>query len=205
MRRMLQLLALSLFGFVMVSALSFGQEQTSREWKYRAEVFGSFGSGRFYHGDEHLGNGLDLGAGFGIRPFSGALRGLGFEVMYNGLNFSNDWGNGYQYKGDMRLVSGNALYHFGRSRMQFYVVGGIGALKADYTYRNPYTNSILNDPGYVEAHGDTKMAVNFGAGLKARIISGLAVRPEIRFYDTTIGTGYNWSHLRLSVGLGYHF
>ena len=45
----------------------------------------------------------------------------------------------------------------------------------------------------------------FGAGIKVRIASGLALRPEIRFYDTTIGTGYNWSHLRLSIGVGWHF
>jgi hypothetical protein len=45
----------------------------------------------------------------------------------------------------------------------------------------------------------------FGAGIKVRIASGLALRPEIRFYDTTIGTGYNWSHMRLSIGVGWHF
>ena len=205
MRRKSPLRTVSFFCLVLVGARAFGQDQASREWKYRGEAFGSFGYGRFYNGDDHLGNGLDLGAGFGVRPFSGALGGLGFEMMYNSLSFTNEWGSDYQYKGDMRSLTGSALYHFGRSRTQFYVVGGIGALEADYTYRNGYLNSIINDPGYVARSNGTKLAINFGAGFKARIWSGLALRPEIRFYDTTIGTGYNWSHVRLSIGIGCHF
>ena len=198
---------LSLTCLILGGTCLYGQEKDSKEWKYKGEIFGNVGYGRFYHGDDHLGSGIDPGIGFGVRPFSGKLRGLGFEVMVNGLRFRNAWGSeyAYEYKGDMRVITGNALYHFGRSRAQFYAVGGIGVLKADYTYRNGYMNMIINDPDYLETHGATKMAVNFGAGIKVRIASGLALRPEIRFYDTTIGTGYNWSHMRLSVGAGWHF
>jgi len=207
MRYAARVTILSLFCLTIGGTGLHGQDKALMEWKYTGEIVGSIGHGRFYHGDDHLGNGLDWGVGFGVRPFSGRLRGLGFEVMVNGLKFKNAWGGDYtyEYKGDMRVITGNALYHFGRSRAQFYLVGGIGALWADYTYRNGYMNTIINDPDYVATLGATKMAINFGAGVKARIVSGLAIRPEIRFYDTTIGTGYNWTHMRLSIGVAWHF
>jgi hypothetical protein len=181
------------------------QDQAAGDWKYRGEVFGGIGLGNFNHGDNHLGNGLDLSGGLGVRPFAGALKGLGFEVLCNGLRFNKSWGDGYSYDGKMHAITGNALYHFGRSRTQFYVVGGIGSLKADYIGVNPYTRTILNDPNYAEKVNGTKMALNLGVGVKARITSRLSVRPELRMFDTTIGKGYNWTSLRLSLALGYHF
>ena len=188
-----------LFCLCLVPATLFAQDQQSREWKYKGEVSGSLGLGQFYHGDDALGKGPDLAVGFGFRPFSGALRGLGFEVLGNRCAFEKEWGNGYSHDGQMRSITGNALYHFGRSRTQFYVVGGIGMLTADYVSINPY------DPNHVGTVKDSKMATNFGAGVKTRITSRISLRPELRVFDTTIGKGYNWSHVRLSIGLGYHF
>jgi hypothetical protein len=49
------------------------------------------------------------------------------------------------------------------------------------------------------------MVLNIAAGVKARIARGLAVRPEIRFYNTTMGSGYNFGSLRLSLGIGYYW
>ena len=183
----------------------FAQDPRSSEWLYKGEIMGGVGFGRFYHGDDVLGNGLDLTAGFGVRPFSGALRGVGFEVQFDHFSFLNDWGNGYSYDGDVRLVSGNALYHFGRAGVQGYLVGGIGVLMADYTFANPYTRDLLNDPNYMERSSPTKMALNVGAGLKIRVAKNLSLRPDFRVFDTTIGKGFNGSHLRLSMGLSYHF
>jgi len=197
----LQILAILCFTLrgVLSSPALFAQDQASKEWKYKGEVFGSVGLGRFYHGDHHLGSGLEYGGGLGIRPFSRGLRGLGFEILFNGLNFRRAWGGGYSYDGKMQTVGGDALYHFGRSRTQLYLVGGVGLLNADYTYVAP------NDPNYVEKSKGSKMAINFGAGIKARIALRLSVRPELRLIDTTIGKGYNWSYIRFSVALGYHF
>jgi opacity protein-like surface antigen len=194
-----------LFCLCLVPATLFAQDQQSKEWKYKGEVSGSLGVGQFYHGDDALGKGPDLAVAFGFRPFSGALRGLGFEVLGNFCAFKNQWGNGYSHDGQMHTISGNALYHFGRSRTQFYVVGGIGMLTADYVSINPYTRELSGDPNQVETAKASKMATNFGAGVKTRITSRLSLRPEVRIFDTTIGKGYNWSHIRISIGLGYHF
>lgn len=182
-----------------------GQGGRDKEWNYRGEVFGGIGMSRFYHGDYHLGDGIDWSAGAGVRPFTGSLRGLGFEICANGFNFDRSWGDGYSNQGDALAISGNALYHFGRSSTQFYVLGGLGALHADYQFINPYTRELYGDPDYVERHNATQFAVNLGLGVKARISSNLSIRPELRLVDTTAGSGYNWGDLHLSIGLSYHF
>ena len=192
-----------LFCLCLVPATLFAQDQ--KEWKYKGEVSGSVGVGQFYPGYDALGKGPDLAAGFGFRPFSGALRGLGFEVQGNRCAFRNEWGNGYSHDGQMRTITGNALYHFGRSRTQFYLVGGIGMLTADYASVNPYTRELSGDPNHVETAKATKMTTNLGVGVKTRITSRISLRPEVRIFDTTIGKGPNWSHVRLSIGLSYHF
>ena len=195
------LLGSGIFG----SSTGLAQDSGSDEWKYKTEVFGGAGHGRFLHGDNNLGSGVDLGGGFALRPFSGALHGLGFEIMFNGLGFNQSWSQGYSYNGKMHAITGNILYHFGRSRTQFYFVGGLGGLQADYAFINPYTRDLVDDPHYTEISKGTKIAINLGAGVKYRIISGLALRPEFRMFDTTMGKGYNWTYLRLSIALGYHF
>ena len=184
---------------VTISSLTvMADDQASNEWKYRGEIFGGVGFGRFNHGNSHLGSGMDLGAGFGIRPFTGALSGLGFEILANGLAFRKEWSGGEFYNdGSTFTVSGSALYHFGRSGAQFYLLGGLGALTGDYVFVSPYSGT--------EEHKSTKMAICLGAGVKARITPNLALRPEFRLFDTTIGTGYNWLYLRFSVALAYHF
>jgi hypothetical protein len=181
------------------------QDTSATGWQYKGEVFGSAGWGRFFHGDNNLGSGLDLGGGIGIRPFSGSLRGLGFEVLLNGLNFSNAWGDGYSYDGTMRAVTGNVVYHLSRSRTQPYLVGGLGILRADYTYINGYVGNVLDYPDYRWDYRGNKMTINLGVGVKARVTQHLSIRPEFRMFDTTIGKGYNWLSVRLSIGLGYHF
>jgi len=183
----------------------FAQDPKLADRRFKGEISGSLGLGRFYHGDDFLGSGLDVAAGFGIRPFEGMLRGLGFELLFTRFSFRNEWGDGYSNIGSVRTVTGNALYHFGRSRHQFYLVGGLGALKADYTSVNGYMKNVLNDPGYSRRIKADKLVRNLGVGAKLRIGSRFALRPEIRLFDTTIGKGYNWAHFRPSMGISYHF
>ncbi len=194
-----------ILGFAMDGGLRAQPDRKSREWTYKGEVFAGIGVSRFYHGNNHLGNGTDWTAGFGVRPFTGALRGLGFQVSASGFNFNREWSDGYSNQGNVLAVTADALYHFGKSSTQFYLMGGAGTFRADYQSINPYTRELLNNPSYVEKHKATQLAISLGAGVKARITSKLSIRPEIRFLNTAAGSGHNWENLLLSIGVGYHF
>ncbi len=113
--------------------------------------------------------------------------------------------------GKALTLIGNALYHFGDSTIQPYVVGGVGVLKADYT-RKGVSEWYDGGPGgeyheeyWTDRVNASKMAINLGVGLKAVIRNNFSIRPELTLIDTTPGSGYNWASLRLSIGVGYHW
>jgi opacity protein-like surface antigen len=165
-------------------------------WEYKGELFGNVGWGNFHHGHHSLGSGLSYTAGIGFRPFDGWLQGLGFQGDYNGMHFTGRPGTGYESKGNRQIISGNALYYFGHSGTQFFLLGGLGVLRAQYHY------SI---PGTTYYNEGTKMSLELGAGMKIRVSSKWAIRPEVRMIDTTIGKGYNWNSVTLTCGIGYHW
>ncbi len=171
-----------------------------KRWIYRGEVFGSIGWGGFWHGDDSLGSGIELGGGVGSRPFQGKLRGLGFEVQVKQLHHDIQHSATHSTNGKALTLIGNVLYHFSDSTVQPYVLGGIGVLKADYVpsweYHEGYWRLRVNA---------SKMAINLGVGLKAAIRNNFSIRPELTLIDTTPGSGYNWASLRLSIGVGYHW
>jgi opacity protein-like surface antigen len=186
------------------------EEWESGRWVYRGEVFGGVGWGGFWHGDSPLGSGLEVGGGIGLRPFRGNLRGLGFEVQVKQLRHDVQHSSTHSTSGKASTVLGNALYHFGNSRFQPYVVGGIGVLKADYTRRGYSEWYNLPEWEYHEEYwtervNESKVAINVGVGLKAAISPNLSIRPELSLIDTTPGSGYNWASLRLSLSVGYHW
>jgi len=181
---------------------AYGQEQ--KTWNYRGEVLGQVGWGRFYHGDGLVGSGTEWGGGFGVKPFSGRLRRLGFEVQANRLDIAYERGSNVN-DGQATAVVGNVLYHFSDSSLQPYVAGGLGVLKADYSQRIRGGAVLGSTEDYVDTVKADHMLLNIGAGIKARLVRGLAIRPEVRFYDTTIGSGYNWASIRFSVGVGYYW
>jgi hypothetical protein len=181
--------------FLVMTTNSFGEAQP-QPWRYKVEIFGGAGWGNFHHGDTGYGGGLNWSGGIGVRPFSGILHGLGFEGEISGLHFTDRSGTKYESKGDRTVVSGNALYHFGRHNTQFFLLGGFGSFHANYYYQIP-------DSQY-QVEGN-KMSLNLGLGVKAKIASHLSIRPEVRIFDTTIGSGYNWSSLQLSCGVSYHW
>lgn len=190
-----------LIGTVAV-AVAFGQEL--KKWNYKGEVLGQVGWGSFYHGDHEIGGGTELGGAFGVKPFSGRLRRLGFEFQANTLSLGYERGVNIN-EGRVTALVGNVVYHFSDSAIQPYVEGGLGALKADYTEMIKGGAVLGSNEDYVYRVKADKMLLNIGAGVKARLVRGLAVRPEIRFYDTTMGSGYNFASIRLSVGLGYYW
>ncbi len=197
-----QVMMISLLSTTLIAA-AYGQEQKTT-WNYRGEVLGQVGWGSFYHGDHKIGSGAEWGGSFGVKPFSGKLRRLGFEFQANRLDLAYERGVNIN-DGQATAVVGNVLYHFSDSPIQPYVAGGLGILKADYTEVIKGGAVLGSNEDYVSMVKADKMLLNIGAGVKARLIRGLAIRPEIRFYDTTIGSGYNFGSIRLSVGVGYYW
>lgn len=186
------------------------QPERKGRWTYQGELFGSIGWGRFYHGDDLLGSGLEFGGGIGFRPFRGVLRGLGFEVHVKQLQHEIQQSPNHSTDGKALTLLGQVLYHFSDSTVQPYVIGGIGLLKANYTQTGYSEWYDLPGWDYHEEHWTetvdaSKMAITFGAGIKAAVNPKLSLRPEISLIDTTPGSGYNWGSFRVSLGVGYHW
>lgn len=189
------------------------QKEQAKTWPYKLEVFGNVAYGRFNTGAHVWGKGFDCGGGIGVRPFSGRLRGLGFEIQLARLNQGELISAANSSHLDSRLVSANALYHFrGHTRVQPYVLGGVGYVNVDYSRR--CVNCVFNvDPVtgklvpvlYDWRTQENKMAVTLGGGLKVAINRHLSVRTELLVVDTTPGSGGNYGWLRLHTGVGFHF
>jgi hypothetical protein len=188
------------------------QEQQKPVWKYRMEFFGNAGFGTFHNGDHFLGNGLDYGAGIGIRPFSGALKGFGVEGWMSHLTGSESKPN-ISSSLDSRLLAVSALYHFrGGTRVQPFVSAGMGRIQMEYSYNctdcvfvpDPVTGELVSVPQHWESKG-SKNGIIFGGGLKIAVNRHFSIRPELILADTTAGTGPNWNWVRLQIGMGIHF
>jgi opacity protein-like surface antigen len=187
------------------------QDRRGGDWNYRVEVFGDVARGGFYNGHHNWGKGLDYGGGVGVRPFSGRLRGLGFEVRTARLASESDSAV-LPAKFRSSLVAANGVYHFrGRSRAQAYVLGGVGVVSVAYSRScyecvfnvDPATGKLTPIPWTEDIHA-TKAGINLGAGLKIAVHRRVSIRPEILFVDTTPGSGWNWAWLRVQMGIGFH-
>jgi opacity protein-like surface antigen len=181
-----------------------------RTWNYKVELFGDIAHSGFYNGDHKWGSGRDFGGGAGVRPFAGRLRGLGFEVR-TGSVAEDDTARTTTL--DARFVAANALYHFrGRTRVQPYVLGGIGVVRAHrfrfcgncVATKDPVTGALTPLP-YTEDIRATKQGVTAGAGIKVAVHRRVSIRPELFFVDTTPGRGWNWAWVRFQLGVGFHF
>jgi opacity protein-like surface antigen len=180
-------------------------------WPYRLEIFGDLGRGRFANGTRVWGKGLDYGGGAGIRPFSGVLRGLGFE--FRGAKLSDEAAGVVPSTLDSRLFAVNAVYHFrGTTRVQPYILGGLGFVTAEYFTRcdvcvfdvDPTTGALIprSTQNRVEA---SKTGITLGGGVKVAVHRHLSIRPELFYADTTPGSGWNWNWFRLQIAVGLHF
>ncbi len=181
----------------------FGKDSTEDwkmgRWAYRGEIFGSFGWAALYHGKHREFSGLDAAAGVGVRPFTGALSGLGFETRLSYL------GSNVETSSSIVIFSGSALYHFGRSRVQPYLFGGVGALRGERTVivQIGSGREIFDEERYQEDWN--KIGFEFGGGVKVALTRNLALRPEFRLLDTTPGKGYNLGVPQVNIALGYHW
>jgi len=188
-------------------------EDQASAWPYRFEISGNIAHGRFNMGSHLWGSGFDYGGGLGVRPFSGRLRGLGVEVQLARLKQGEEISATNSSDLDSRLVSANALYHFrGRTRVQPYVLGGVGHVNLAYSRRcgncvtigDPLTGPLVPVP-YEWHTTDSKMGITLGGGLKVAINRHLSVRTELLVVNTTAGSGGNYGWLRLQTGVGFHF
>jgi opacity protein-like surface antigen len=164
---------------ILSTALSFGQDQFPEKWTYKGEVFGSVGGGWLYHGNNHLLTGFGAGGGVGVRPFTNALSGLGFEGRFGFL------GSDTEMVSDIWMFSGVAVYHFGKSRVQPYVLGGIGALRGETTVTTTYGDEEGNYTQEFHQASLNKLGLELGGGVKVALTPSFSIRPEFRVLDTT--------------------
>ncbi len=204
--------AKSLAVCVCFAALPLTAQQRDWDWTYRLELLGEIAYGGFYNGDRKWGSGLDLGGGVGVRPFTAALRGLGFEARL--AHIAEDKGDPATLATslDSTMVAANAVYHVrGRTPVQPYVYGGLGVARVAYSsvcntcvYTGLPSQGGVAIPQKSEVRA-TKAGLNLGCGIKIAINRRLSVRPEISFLNTTPGSGWNFGWVRLQMGLGLHF
>jgi opacity protein-like surface antigen len=189
------------------------QDRPPQAWQYRVEIMGTIAAASFYNGDSRWGTGLDYGGGFGIRPFSGWLRRLGFEFQMSRLHTTGEVPWSVSKDLDSRLLMGNVLFHFrSGTRVQPYALAGIGHVEVDYKTQcvnciynvDPVTGQLVPVP-YGWKVRDSKTGISLGGGLKIDINRHLSIRPELLVVDTTAGTGWNWLWLKSQIGFGVHF
>jgi len=212
-RRRLPILVMAL-AFAVGGAASPASAQPVSPWTYTFEVFGNVGYGRLVSGDNEWGKGGDYGFAVGLRPLAGGLQGLGFEVQASWLAGSHAAGSQASNEVNANLFAANVLYHFrGRTRVQPYIVGGLGVLHVNYTQRcvdcvfdwDPATGEWVSRGVSEWQERGTKAGFTFGGGAKIAIQRHLSIRPEFLLTDTTAGSGYNWGLLQWRVGVGVHF
>ena len=179
--------------FLVLPATAFAQD-----YRAKYEVFGSAGYGVTYDDEGGVGGGLDIGAGFGVR----ATRKLGFEGSVNRISHLREFAvSGVRFDGTSVFACANALYHFSDSKVQPYVIGGIGVLHhQDRSSGFGLSGSPLSASGF---------AYNFGAGVKVFLSKHVSLRPEFRVFIGDLGKGGGTeppvSAARGAVGLGYHW
>jgi opacity protein-like surface antigen len=182
-----------------------GEAQTFQARKVEPEIFGSVASARLFRfEDQAFGNDLNLGIGLGVR-----VARFGFEFELNRMlgltpapapcGIARCIGSAQEGVRSATIASGNALYYFSDSRIQPYVTGGIGAL------RTRSVSSILfardNVGTFSEREeADTGLALNAGAGVRIVVNDVLAIRPEIRMYDSSVQSRQNLAMIRTSIG-----
>ena len=182
----------------------------AQNYAYKGEVFGSAAYGRLFRiEDVPQGGGANFGGGVGLRLDSKT----GIEMEFNRMvslklrpapcpTLECD-GSALVGVRSAVLFSANGLYHFSVSRVQPYVVGGIGVLhteRADSIGVGSGTRLTISQT----EHRDNGLSVSFGAGLKVFLTPKVSLRPEFRLY-TDVKSRENLNIFRTSIGLGYHW
>jgi opacity protein-like surface antigen len=155
------------------------------------EIFGSVGYGRFSGSKVTSGDrsGLDLGVTYGAGLGAHPLPLIGFEFTVHGRRHSSEISDGR-----LLFFSGNVLLHFSGGLVQPYVVGGVGVMYYNHTFKGC--------PGCNPIRSENAFATNFGAGMKIFVAPKVSLRPEIRYF-TSRPSEFNM--LQASIGLSLHW
>ena len=197
----------------------FGYAQTT------PEIFGtvSFNHSLEKGGEPHV-RGVGLSGGLG---FTNELSRMGLEVEFTrlfdrstkrltcqdfGVSPPTCEGSGRYGPESLSLVSGNLHYQFPGSSVQPYVTGGAGGVwskvfRAYYSgfryagQRISWVQEVrLNQRGFVW---------NLGGGVRIPISRSASLRPDIRFYNTSLRhtslSGPTLNFMRISIAVGIHW
>jgi opacity protein-like surface antigen len=177
------------------------------------DVHASAALGRLFRFEDNpIGSGPNFGAGFGLRHSSGLAlevefnRTLGLEPSIAACGIVGIPCEGSARNGVLSadVASAHVLYYFGRSRVQPFVAGGVGALWSKNVSSILWaseTRAVFEEQQW----SDTGVALSFGGGFRIRLGGGFWARPELRFYGASIRSRANLSLFRPSVAVGYEW
>ncbi len=200
----------SLFLLVGIASL-FISSSWAQNYAYKGEVFGSAAYGRLVRVEDlPQGDGANLGGGAGLRLAST----IGIELEFNRMiNLKlrpapcptlECVGSALIGVRSAIIFSANGLYHFSVSRVQPYVVGGIGVLRTERADSLSVGSGTRATISQIERR-DNGLSISFGAGLKVFVTHKISLRPEFRLYTSSIRSRENLNLLRASIGFGYHW
>jgi opacity protein-like surface antigen len=163
----------------------------SAQTRYPNEIHAHAGGGWTYDDEGSIGTGVSVAANVARRLTTKvAVEGeLSYFRHKRDLSFAI-------WKGTGAFATGNLLYHFSSSRVQPYVLAGIGLMiyKPDFS---------------VETDSSAGWAWGFGFGVKGFVTERISIRPEWRVYvghpQRNNGPEPPISHSRITVGLGYRW
>jgi hypothetical protein len=178
----------------------------------RVEFLGSVGVARLSSGDTRWADGAEVGGGITLLPFRGALHKLGVQGSASFLRRdSESLGVATQAVNASQLLM-VATWHFSRSHVQPFVLGGVSVLRADRTWTcGGCSFSMDSSTGGLSAQvlsehvNATEVGLALGGGLRMLIGPRLAARVEANLGDTTPGSGWNWRWSGVRGGLGVRF
>ena len=161
-----------------------------QDYSYQAKIFGGVGIGKFFDDEGSLGKGATYRTGVEWRPLSR----LGLQGELSGVHHTR--GDAFNVNGNAVSFSGNVVYYFSRSRVQPYILAGIGVLKTSYNYGFPSIEARRFSVSKTEAE------VNFGGGLQLFLNRRWSLDPQIRFAASipnyalanyfSISAAYHW-------------
>jgi hypothetical protein len=181
---------------------------------HKVEAIGILGAARMSHGDDRWGGGADWGIAAAVRPFSSWADRLGFELSWMRLDDSGSPGPQVSQRLSANVVAADVAYHFGSHHtVQPYLFGGLGRIRAGYTYRcvdcvfrsDPVTGALVSTGVEESRNQGSKVGFRIGGGANVIIQRHLLIRPRLLITDTTPGSGYNWSWAQADIGLGVVF
>jgi hypothetical protein len=158
---------------------------------WKARVFGGVGIGRFFDDEGSLGLGATYRAGAEWRPLSR----LGVQGELLGIHHTR--GDRFQVNGDSAGFSGNAVLYFSRSRVQPYILGGLGVLKTSYRYGWPEYSAERYSVR------KTELSMNFGGGALLFLNRHWSLDPQVRVIVSN-PSGYSLANF-FSMSASYHW